>query len=133
MRAYLDSYTEYATTPILITEIATHVAYDGWVWNPVRASFDPTGKYHWDKMAQYMTEILDWLDANATSKNIEKWFFFTTWKEIVQPPAGDPYMGIIFFDEPEVGAPLNCLGQLYRARALGLSPVSCDAEGNAVP
>ena len=133
MRAYLDSLTEYTATPIWITEIATHVAYDGWEWNAARGAFDPTGKYHWDKMAQYMKEILDWLDQNATSQNIEKWFFFTTWKNIVQPPASDPYMGIILFDEPEVGAPLNCLGQLYRARALALPPVGCDADGNVTP
>ena len=45
----------------------------------------------------------------------------------------DGYMGIIFFDGPGKGSSLNCLGETYRARALGLPKVKCDASGNTVP
>ena len=133
MRAYLDSIPEYASTPIWITEIAIHVGYDGVTWDAELAKFVPVGKYHWDKMADYLNEVLDWLDLNAEANRIERWFFFTTWKNIVDPPAKDPYMGIIFFDGADEGASLNCLGQVYRARALGQQPLSCDPDGNVVP
>ena len=133
MRAYLDTVPEYVNTPIWITEIAVHVGYDGWVWDTKLEKFVKVGDYHWDKMAAYLNEVLDWLEANAESHLIDRWFFFTTWKNIVEPPALDPYMGIIFFDGPSEGASLNCLGQVYRARVLGLSPISCDSEGNVVP
>ena len=42
-------------------------------------------------------------------------------------------MGIIFFDGPQYGAKLNCLGKAYRARSLGKSLVKCDIEGNSIP
>ena len=42
-------------------------------------------------------------------------------------------MGIIFFDGPGQGAFLNCLGETYRSRSLGLPRVKCDALGNTVP
>ena len=129
MRAYLSSIPEYATTPIWITEIAIHVAYDDIDFQKLR----PIGNYHWDFMSDYLNEVLDWLELNAAANQIERWFFFTTWKNIVDPPAEDPYMGIIFFDGRDVSAPLNCLGKVYRARALGEIPISCDADGNIVP
>ena len=128
MREYLDN-NGYSNTPIWITEIAVHVGYDGWQFD---SPLDPVGSYHWDKMSDFLNSVLDWLEANAAGHNIERWFFFKSWKDIVNV-GNDGYMGIIFFDGPEVGASLNCLGEAYRARALGLSPVKCDAAGNTVP
>ena len=129
MRAYLDSIPEYATTPIWITEIAIHVGYDDIDFGKLL----PLGNYHWDFMSEYLNEVLDWLELNAADKRIERWFFFTSWKNILEPPGNDPYMGIIFFDGPDEGASLNCLGRVYRARALGQQPLSCDVDGNVVP
>ena len=71
--------------------------------------------------------MLDWLKANAESHKIERWFFFVTWKDIVNVD-GDGYMGIILFDGPNRGAALNCLGQVYRASALGGPRLECDAS-----
>ena len=71
-------------------------------------------------MSNYFNEVLDWLEANAAAKKIERWFFFTTWKDIVNV-GGDGYMGIIFFDGPGQGAFLNCLGETYRSRFPGPS------------
>ena len=76
--------------------------------------------------------MLDWLDANAESNNIEKWFFFTSWKDIIDVGA-DGYMGITFFNDNDIGSPLNCLGEVYRARALGQPRLKCNAAGVAVP
>ena len=88
-------------------------------------------------MSDYLLVVLDWLEANAALKKIEKWFFFITWKDIVGE-SGDGYMGITFFEDREFGASLNCLGYVYRSRALQyltLPPprLKCNASGNAVP
>lgn len=146
MRAYLDGFPEYRDTPIWITEIAAHVGYDGWEWvhketgapcsgqqtSQGKCKLDPVGSYHWDVMSDYLLTVLDWLDANAASYKIARWFFFITWKDIVNVGT-DGYMGPIFFDGPAQGASRNCLGNAYRARALDIARVKCDAAGNTVP
>ena len=132
MRLYLDE-NGYEGTPIWITEIAIHVGYDGWTWvsfDPPK--LDPVGVYHWDRMSDYLLEVLDWLEANAASHKIERWFFFTTYRDIVDV-SSDGYMGTTFFDGPAEGSSLNCLGEAYRARVLGLPRLTCDAAGNSVP
>ena len=135
MRQYLNTVPEYVDTPIWITEIAVHVGYEGWKHDPF-PQIVPIEPYHWDKMSEYLIAVLDWLEANASSNKIDKWFFFKTWKDIVNVNP-DGYMGISFFDGPDQGAALSCLGETYRSRALqDLSNppprVRCDADGNTV-
>ena len=127
MRQYLDT-NGYADTPIWITELAVHVGYDGWKFSPF-PQIVPDGFYHWELMSAYLNAVLDWLEQNAVSHKIERWFFFVAWRDIVNIGA-DGYMGVIFFDGPGQGAPLTCLGQVYRARSLGLPELTCDAEGS---
>ena len=140
MRLYLDA-RGYADTPIWITEVAIHLAYDGWDF----VSFSPRilrpdcqdypeadCEYHWDLMAQYLDSVLDWLEENSIAKGIGKWFFFVTWQDIANHIEEDGYMGIIFFDGPEQGAAMNCLGEIYRARSLGLPQPACDDDGRPV-
>ena len=131
MRRFIDA-NGYTNTPLWITEIAVHIGYDGWLWLEFPTKLAPVGTYHWDKMGDYLIAILDWLEANAEANKIEKWFFYVTWTDIVNIGA-DGYMGMIFFDGPNNGASLNCLGEIYRARSLGEGRWKCDAEGNKVP
>ena len=53
MRKYLDG-VGYANTPIWITEIAIHVAYDGYTFDPFPTNIKPVGEYHWDFMSDYI-------------------------------------------------------------------------------
>lgn len=132
LRAFLDD-NGYGDTPIWITEIAVHVGYDSWMWesfSPPR--LNPVGVYHWDIMSSYLHEVLDLLEASAEAFKVEKWFFFITYRDIVNV-SSDGYMGITFFDGDGEGAALNCLGEVYRARATGAPRVACDADGNTVP
>ncbi len=132
-RAFLDA-NGYGDTPIWITEIAVHLGFNGWKFDTSRAGNpiipSPFATYHWDLMADYMNDALDWFETNSASMSIERWFWFVTWRDIYQP--FDGYMGIILFDSPEEGAGLNCLGDLYRARSLGLAKRTCDRAGNVV-
>jgi hypothetical protein len=135
MRAYLDSVPEYVGTPIWITEIAVHLGYDDWQFGP-SGGLVPVGAYHWDDMSDYLLAVLNWLEVEAAGLNIEKWFLFITWKDIVSE-SGDGYMGIVFFKDRSPSSLLNCLGDTYRSRALQYlaSPppkVKCDSSGNTV-
>jgi hypothetical protein len=130
MRAYLNTMSEYQNTPIWITEVAVHVGYDSWNFGSDGALI-PVGSYHWDKMSDYLVAVLDWLEQNASANQIEKWFFFTTWADIVNV-GSDGYMGIIFFDGQGAGSELNCLGEIYRARSLGEGTLKCDPVGNTI-
>ena len=133
LRNYLATIAEYAGTPLWITEISLHVGYDGWTQDPPGSgNFVPVGDYHWDGLSDYIIRVLDWLETNSSSKNIERWFFYKTWRDVFNAST-DGFMGISFFDVPGVGATLNCLGETYRHRALGLNPVKCDATGATVP
>ena len=131
MRQYLDGIG-YAATPIWITQIAIQVGYDSYAFDPFPTTIVPVGDYHWDLMSNYVNSVLDWLEANAATHKIERWFFYTTWADIVNVGA-DGYMGVILFDGPQQGASLNCLGEVYRARSLALPRLACDPDGNAIP
>jgi hypothetical protein len=135
MRQYLNA-NQYANTPIWITEIAIHVGYSNWIFDPW-PQIVPQGEYHWDNMSDYITQVLDWLETNWETYKIDKWFFFTPWKDIVNVGT-DGYMGIVFFDGPDDNASINCLGEQYRSRALQFKEtrpqkVRCDSNGNTVP
>jgi len=127
LREYLDTMSEYNTTPIWITEMALHVGYEGWEFD---SPLDPVEPYHWDKMSDYLIYILDWLEENHDVVKIEKWFLFVTWKDIVDVGA-DGYMGIILFSGPNPDtSSLNCLGSIYRARSLGEGRFKCNSSGD---
>ena len=134
MRDYLDR-NGYEGTPIWITEMAVHWGYDDIVAVIPPA---PAGAYRWDNLSTFLNNLIDWLKENHTTYGIDRWFLFTTWKNIAEP-ANDAYAGIILFGPndatraPVAGVTLrNCLGDVYRAQSLGEPPVQCNASGQAV-
>ena len=126
-RSYLD-LSGYADTPIWITETSIHWGFDD------RVGLGPAGSnYNPHFMADYMINWIDWLEQNSVTKMIERWFFFTTYKQI-GVPVGDGYQGIIFFNNPDVATTQRtCMGDIYRARSLGLADVTCDEGGQTIP
>jgi hypothetical protein len=144
MRQYLNSIG-HDSKPIWITELAVHVGYDtAWVLKTTGEACNKTqvenneceigagGVYHWDKMSNYIIEVLDWLDANAETHGVEKWFFYKTYRDLINI-ATDGYMGISLLDDPTMGTGPNCLGETYRTRSLPATPnLKCDAVGNIV-
>jgi hypothetical protein len=132
MRGFLDSIPGYVNTPIWITELGVHVGYDSWRLG-ADDNLEPVGKYHWDKMSDYLNVVLDWLLGTGSSiYRIDKWFFMMTWTDIVNLSAGTGYMGVIFFDGPTSVSQLNCLGQIYKARAVGAPKLACDTLGASI-
>lgn len=134
-RNYLDTELLRPSDPIWVTEIASHWAYDAWILDSkglptlpskeagtdcdVVQCLDWDADYRWDAMEDYMTSILDWLRLNGPGMRIEKWFFFIDYVDVRVQSAIDGYAGIYLFENDQIGAPLNLLGQLYRDYATG--------------
>jgi len=132
MRDYLNTLG-LSSKPIWITEIAIHVGYDG--WTRISATepdvFRGTGKYNWNLMSNYIHEVLDWLELYSSSKNIERWYFYISHSDIVGGQA-DGYLGPVFFNGPDPGAAMTCIGQAYRSRVMMEPRLRCDAAGNTI-
>jgi hypothetical protein len=117
-----DEVPGHANTPIWITEIASHWAFDGFeiidgVFS-IPADQHVADDYLWDNMIGYMDGIIPWLMDNAEAQNIDRWFFFRDWIDISKS-ASDGYAGIYFFEDSTGDAALNPLGQVYRDYATG--------------
>ena len=67
---------------------------------------------------EYLDSVFDWLDANAASKNIERWFLLSTYYDISTCNAG-AYAGLTLFDGHDVGADLTPVGEFFADRVLG--------------
>ncbi len=65
--------------------------------------------------------MFNWLEANADSLKIEKWFIYRTYFKIgVGAPNQWGYHGLTMFNGPSVGANLTPIGQLIKNRIQGI-------------
>jgi hypothetical protein len=118
-RGYLDSVPALAGKPIWITELGLHWGWDKWATTvPGCQTPSPSGTYRGDLVAKYLTELFDWLDANAAAMKIERVFVYVTYRDItVCSP--DAYAGMTLFNGATVGASLTDAGKLLRERIAG--------------
>ena len=123
LRNYLDGIPGLTGAPIWDTELGTHWAYDGLEWKDDGSGNTkayPTGPYRSDLVEAYMQNVLGWLSTNGPSLNIDRWFFFATFKATAEPWQS-VYAGINLVDGPGPDAHLTTFGELYRQLS-GLSP-----------
>jgi hypothetical protein len=117
-----DEVPGHADTPIWVTEIASHWAFDGWEFQngaiAIPAGQDLQTDFLWDEMIGYMDGIIGWLRDNSESQKIDRWFFFRDWIDITES-VKDGYAGISLFDSGLDGAALTHLGNVYRDYASG--------------
>jgi hypothetical protein len=118
-----DEVPGHADTPIWVTEIASHWGFSAWDIRENQLAI-PLGQdiqddFLWDDMTGYMDGIINWLDDNATSQKIDRWFFFRDWIDISET-ARNGYAGIHLFESGAEGAQLNQLGIVYRDHATGV-------------
>ena len=116
-RQYLaDEVPGHSSTPIWVTELASHWAFSAWVIEDGALALPPDQEieadYLWDEMEGYMDGILGWLKVNGAALNVERWFFFKGYSDL-QKTIREGYAGIYFYEEGDVGAPLNQLGEVY--------------------
>ncbi len=117
LRAYLDETPALRAAPIWLTEFAVVWGYDSITWfNRGDGAFaQPNGAFRADHLAAYLTDMVNWLRANAAPLHIERWFVFSShgYKE---PWATGP-AGVYLVDGLADNARLTDLGQLYRSLA----------------
>ena len=125
LRQYLDSIPAQQGKPIWITELGLHWGYPAWEWGVEGCEVDgaplpsPVGIYQTEQAIGYLDAIFDWLDAEADSKNIEKWFLFSTYFNIGTCNSS-AYAGLTLFDGPGIGANLTPVGEFFLDRVLGI-------------
>tara|TARA_B100000029_G_scaffold112856_1_gene105024 strand:- start:959 stop:1930 length:972 start_codon:yes stop_codon:yes gene_type:complete len=150
-RNFLSTIPEYQSSPIWVTEIALHVAFDGWDWVNKQTGnscttneeilngeckIKPVGNYNWVFMADYLIQVLNWLETKEDAYNINKWFFFHTWQDVYDPRSAGGYMGLTFYKSGNTSAELTCLGEIYKAYSLNESSsypnINCNSNGDTI-
>ena len=116
MRSYLDGIPEQRDKPIWITEFGLHWGWDDWLFG-VEGCVAPTpaGTYQTDAVLGYLTTAFDWLDANAESQGIGKWFTFVSYADITRC-RDDAFAGLTLFDGSKPGAELTEVGTFFKDR-----------------
>ena len=115
---YLDAEYPGQDKPIWITEMSLHWGYDEIDFNPpgcLGRAPAPKGTYQTQQVIDYLTTVYDWLEANAASLNVERWFQYITYRDI-HTCNGDGYAGVSLFDGPDIGANLTEVGEFFRDR-----------------
>jgi len=131
LRQYLNGLSAHRDKPIMITELALH-----WGYSCPRPQVWPEGcflsssqgiepqlgsVYQEEAVKQYLNNVFNWLEANADSLKIEKWFIYRTYFKIgVGAPNQWGYHGLTMFNGPSVGANLTPIGQLIKNRIQGI-------------
>jgi len=122
-RQYLaDEVPGHSSTPIWVTELASHWAFSGWAIEDSALAIPPDldieTDYLWDEMEGYMDGILGWLKSEGPDINVDRWFFFKGYVDI-EASRTEGYAGIYLYENGEEGASLNQLGEVYRDYIMG--------------
>jgi hypothetical protein len=120
LRAFLATVPGHADTPIWITEVASHWAYDevGWVNSNLAI---PDTPYRWDLMTEYIENLFSWFQSNGPTLKIDRWFLYRGYIEIANH-AKYGYAGIYLFETGDTGAAMTPVGEVYRDFASGIRP-----------
>ena len=116
-RAFIDSLTGKAGQPIMITELGIH-----WGWTEIESGVgdcvtgSPAGEYRPIVIRDYFDSVFSWLDANAISNNIERWFTYVTHSDIAKCRL-DGYAGMSLLESAGSGSALTDIGRWYVARS----------------
>jgi hypothetical protein len=110
LRAWLDAIPGQSSKPIWVTEIGLHWGYDVLEFDTCGSLATPGGTYQTEAVKNYFGTVFDWLESNADSSNIEKWFIFKTYADIVNCNT-DGYAGMTIFENSSTTSPLSEVGQ----------------------
>lgn len=115
MYDYMQNIPEHAGKPIWITELSMHWGWSGMGINnqglPV-----PAGEYMEQRVINYFATVYDWLEANSASKNIQRWFTFVSYSDLLTANMG-AYAGASLFETGVIGSRLTPMGEYFKTRA----------------
>jgi len=119
-RTYLEENVPgHSDTPIWITEMASHWAYDSVGFVSGVLSIPVDGIYQWEQMNSYVANLSTWLNSNAAAHGIERWFLYRGYINI-SDHAKSGYAGIYLFESGDTGAALTPTGEVYSEFAKGI-------------
>ena len=116
-RDFIDSLPGKSGQPIIVTELGMH-----WSWSEIEYGLpgcpagSPAGEYRPLAVLDYFDTVFTWLEDNAVSHNIERWFTYVTYSDITKCRF-DGYTGMSLLNSPGVGAQLSDIGRWYVARS----------------
>lgn len=115
MRRWLDSVPTLVGAPIWVTEIGFHWGYPGIEQRADRLYY-PVGAFDYDHAEDWMRTVFGWLDSNAESQHIDKWFLWLTYTNVLEDWMG-AWPTVRLLDGPSATATINRLGRLYQELA----------------
>lgn len=82
-RAWLDARDHTRGKPIWVTEFGLHWGFPDWVSGlPGCITPSPVGEYLTEEVIAYLKSVYMWFEANATEMKLERWFTFSTYRNI---------------------------------------------------
>ncbi len=113
-REWVDSRPESRGKPIWITEFGLHWGFEDWKFGVEGCDGrpTPTGEYLADEVIDYLSRVYMWLEANSASMNIERWFTFSTYKDIATCE-GDSGNGLSMLNDSGPHGELTEVGEFY--------------------
>ena len=113
-RDWLDLFPASRDKPIWITEFGLHWGYNDWEPNaPDCTTPAPKGPYQTEAVKDYLRTVYSWLEDNSDSMNIQRWFTFTTYRDLSECQS-DSANGLSLFDSPGPNGNLTEMGLFFR-------------------
>ncbi len=120
-REWVDSRESTRGDPIWITEFGLHWGYADWEFGVEGCGGwpSPVGDYQVEEVRAYLERVYTWLEANSEPLNIERWFTFSSYRDIsiCQADSGN---GLSLFDDAGPGAGLTEIGEFYNNWVRGI-------------
>jgi hypothetical protein len=115
LRSYINGIPQHVGKPIWIMELSLHWGWSSINW--VNGLPYPAGTYQTNAVINYLRTVYDWLEANANSSNIQRWFQHKAYLDLANP---GPWAssGLTLFDGPGASAQLTEVGRYYRDRVV---------------
>lgn len=120
-REWVDSRELTRGDPIWITEFGLHWGYEDWIYGVDGCGNQPSpvGEYLTDEVRAYLERTYTWLEANSEALNIERWFTFSSFRDI-SVCTGDSGNGLSFLDSADASGEVTEIGEFYRNWTRGI-------------
>lgn len=113
-REWVDSRDSTRGDPIWVTEFGLHWGFQDWEFGVEGCGGQPSpvGDYLTNEVIDYLKRTYTWLEDNSEPLNIERWFTFTSYRDISRCH-GDSGNGLSFLDSPDASGNPTDVGSFY--------------------
>jgi hypothetical protein len=119
-RDWIDRYEAHAGKAIWVTEFGLHWGFSDWDTDREGCTTPaPAGEYQTEAVRRYMAEVYTWLEDNSDALNIERWFTFSSYRDLAVCHS-DSGNGLTLFNSPAADGELTEIGEFFRDRVYGI-------------